>query len=80
MKQKKTLALDNPNQSSSARGVGVQVMYNYQPVTFGKEVYLLSNADSTTITLPFQAWLIRLSDAIEAGDVNATATFDMIYR
>ena len=78
--QKKTLALDNPNQSSSARGVGVQVMYNYQPVTFGKEVYLLSNADSTTITLPFQAWLIRLSDAIEAGDVNATATFDMIYR
>lgn len=55
-------------------------MYNYQPVTFGKEVYLLSNADSTTITLPFQAWLIRLSDAIKAGDVNATATFDMIYR
>lgn len=78
--QKKTLALDNPNQSSSARGIGVQVLYNYQPVTFGKEVYLLSNVNSTSITLPFQAWLIRLSDAIEAGKINATATFDMIYR
>lgn len=75
-----TLQLDNLSNSSSAKGVGVQVLNNGQPIDFGKQYDLLSNVTSTAITLSYQARLIRLSDAIQAGDVNATATFDMIYR
>lgn len=75
-----TLQLDNLTSSSSAQGVGVQILYNGQPIDFDKQYDLLSNVTSTAVTLPYQARLIRLSDAIRAGDVNATATFDMIYR
>lgn len=75
-----TLALDNQAQSTSAQGVGVQILQNGEPIIFGMERAVLRNVTSTKVTLPFQARLIRLNDNIRAGDINATATFDMIYR
>ncbi|NBD00090.1 fimbrial protein [Atlantibacter hermannii] len=75
-----TLALDNQAQSTSAQGVGVQILQHGEPIMFGMERAILNNVTSTKITLPFQARLIRLNDNIRAGDINATATFDMIYR
>lgn len=74
------LALDNPEQATSAKGVGVQILQNDELVNFGEEKALLTNVSNAQVTLPFQARLIRLSDAIGTGEVNATATFDMIYR
>lgn len=78
--QPNTLVLDNVSTATSAQGVGVQILNNNQPVNFGQEIALLNNVSTTQINLPYQARLIRLDDDLKAGDVNATATFDMIYR
>ncbi len=73
------LTLNNLDDTTSAQGVGVQILYSGQPITFGE---LLSTVKSHEgeVTLPFEARVIRLNEALKAGEINATATFDMIYR
>lgn len=75
-----TLALSNPTDSTSAQGVGVQVLYNDQPVTFGTLLPAMQNVAEGGVILPFQAQILRLNEELKAGEVNATATFEMIYR
>lgn len=75
-----TLALNNLTDSSSAQGVGVQVLYNEQPVTFGTLLSTVQSVAQGGVILPFKAHIVRLNKALKAGEVNAIATFDMIYR
>ena len=78
--QNNILLLDNSGNVSSAQGVGVQILKDGQPINFGEQKEVVKSASTTKITLPYQARLIKLSSALRAGDVNATATFDMVYR
>ncbi|EAA4083173.1 hypothetical protein DO628_14705 [Salmonella enterica subsp. salamae] len=75
-----TLALNNQTDSTSAQGVGVQVLYNEQPITFGTLLPTMQNVAQGSVILPFQAQIMRLNEELKAGEVNATATFEMIYR
>ncbi|EAW0683921.1 fimbrial protein [Salmonella enterica] len=75
-----TLALNNQTDSTSAQGVGVQVLYNEQPITFGTLLPTMQNVAQGSVILPFQAQILRLNEELKAGEVNATATFEMIYR
>lgn len=78
--QNNILLLDNSGNVSSAQGVGVQIVKDGQPINFGEQKEVVKSASTTKITLPYQARLIKLSSALRAGEVNATATFDMVYR
>lgn len=75
-----TLALNNQTDSTSAQGVGVQVLYNEQPITFGTLLPAMQTVAQGSVILPFQAQILRLNEELKAGEVNATATFEMIYR
>lgn len=71
---------DNISQPGTAQGVGIQILSNNQPIDFGSEYNMINNVSTSQVTLPYQAQIIRLNDAIQTGDINATATFEMIYR
>ncbi|HCM1945142.1 TPA: fimbrial protein [Salmonella enterica subsp. salamae serovar 30:g,m,s:e,n,x] len=76
-----TLALNNLSAPTSAQGVGVQILYHDQPITFGELVPTVkSSAESGGLVLPFTAQILRLNEALKAGEIEATATFEMIYR
>ncbi|ECG8593654.1 hypothetical protein FNI15_05945 [Salmonella enterica subsp. salamae] len=76
-----TLALNNLSAPTSAQGVGVQILYRDQPITFGELVPTVkSSAESGGLVLPFTAQILRLNEALKAGEIEATATFEMIYR
>lgn len=74
------LALNNQTDSTSAQGVGVQVLYNEQPITFGTLLPTMQTVAQGSVILPFQAQILRLNEELKAGEVSATATFEMIYR
>lgn len=75
-----TLALNNLSSSTSAQGVGVQILYNEQPITFGELVPTVKSVEEGGLILPFTAQIVRLNEALKGGEVEATATFEMIYR
>lgn len=75
-----TLALNDLDSPTSAQGVGVQILYNDRLVTFGELLPTVKNVAEGSVNLPFKAHVIRLNENLRAGEINATATFDMIYR
>ncbi|MDU6411469.1 MAG: fimbrial protein [Yersiniaceae bacterium] len=77
-----TLQLDNATAPGSAKGVGVQILQanSSTPLQFGKEYAMQQAVPAGALTLPFQARYIRLDSALEQGEANATATFEMTYR
>ncbi|WP_165699587.1 fimbrial protein [Chimaeribacter californicus] len=77
-----TLQLDNTGEAGSAKGVGVQILQanSSTPLQFGKEYAMQKAVPAGALSLPFQARYIRLESALEPGEANATATFEMTYR
>jgi len=80
--QQDILALDNPDQPDSAQGIGVQILFQDQPVSFNQTRQVWTTAHTQQVTVPFQAQVIRLYDrsSLRGGNINATATFEMVYR
>lgn len=74
------LALSNLSDPTSAQGVGVQVLYNDRAITFGELIPAGKYTAGGSVILPFKAQVLRLNETLKAGEINATATFDMIYR
>ncbi|CNI31575.1 fimbrial componenet [Yersinia frederiksenii] len=72
-----------PNASSTASGVGIQLLRgNGAPVTFGT-VYLLDNYDATlkaNYTVPLQAGLFQTGSTVGAGSANSNITFTLNYK
>ncbi|PHM46042.1 fimbrial adhesin protein precursor [Xenorhabdus mauleonii] len=64
--------------NGSAEGVGIQVLYQEQPVIFNSLVKL-GNSEHGTYSIPFKARYIQTADHITAGKVKATATLDINY-
>lgn len=79
--QQDILALDNAEQTSSAHGVGVQILFHDQAMEFNQTRAIWASATTSHVIVPFQARVIRLaSSPLQGGDINATATFEMVYR
>ena len=80
--QPDTLQLDNAGAAGSAQGVGVQILQagNSTPLHFGRQYAMKQSAPAGLLSLPFQARYIRLDGALESGEADATATFEMTYR
>lgn len=76
------LALDNPDQADSAQGVGVQILFQNQPIAFNQSQQIWTTAQTEHFSVPFKAQVIRLYDKspLRGGNINATATFEMVYR
>lgn len=80
-----TLAANQPVSSSvlsntgSATGVGVQLLYNNLPVTFGSAIPL-GNAPTGPLSIPFDARYYQTGGTIPGGgSVQATATYTLTY-
>jgi major type 1 subunit fimbrin (pilin) len=72
-----------PNATSTASGVGIQLLRgNNTPVTFGT-IYLLDNYDATAkanYRVPMQAGLFQTGKSVTAGSVNTAITFTLNYK
>lgn len=72
-----------PNATSTASGVGIQLLRdNNTPVTFGT-VYLLDNYDASAkanYTVPMQAGLFQIGNFVTAGSANTAITFTLNYK
>ena len=77
-----TLQPDNAGAAGSANGVGVQLLQadSRALLHFGQEYAMPQAAPGGALSLPFQARYIRLDNALESGEANATATVEMTYR
>ncbi|WP_181969832.1 fimbrial protein [Paraburkholderia sp. DHOC27] len=77
---------------STAAGVGVQLLYQNVPVTFGSASYSYTTSSTPTTTgvalgtlsgvqnIPFQARYIQTAASVTPGLVKAIATFTMNYN
>ncbi|CAI0788794.1 fimbrial protein [Serratia ficaria] len=73
------LALVNPDASTSARGVGVQLLYRGIPLALGERL-ALEAAPQGLRSYPFGARYYQTQPQIAAGDANAVATFSLTYQ
>lgn len=65
-------------EEGSATGVGVQLLYQGQPVTFLQALQLpQQRAD---LTLPFRARYYQMTDEVSAGSLRAMAKFSLSYQ
>lgn len=73
------LRLTNPNDSSTAKGVGIQVLKDTRPVRFGDRVPLTVSSTGT-LSLKYSARFYQIDNAVSGGKANSTATFTIEYR
>ena len=73
------LALDNPSNSSTAKGVGVQLLNGTTPITLGTAQFLQQSTNGNLV-VTLKARYYQISPTITAGDAKATATFTMSYN
>lgn len=78
--QQTILSLDNNSELYSAQGLGVQILNNGQPINFQEQKEVIESVTTPKVSLPYQARLIRFNETLRAGEINATATFDIIYH
>lgn len=67
------------NSSSGNPGVGIQVLFNNTPITFGSVIKIINNAQAQE-KLPFDAYYYYNGNGITAGPVTALTTFTLTYN
>lgn len=66
---------------STAKGVGIQLLYNNAPVQFGTAIHYGTVAtQGENVKIPFRAAYYQTETALQPGTVNATASFTMTYQ
>lgn len=77
------ISLTNPNASSTAKGIGVQIFINNQSVAqqLAKNINLTPSKLTTneTINLPVEFKYIKTSDTISTGEANAIVDLTFTY-
>nr|WP_179254168.1 fimbrial protein [Burkholderia sp. AU33423] len=74
--------------SSTAQGIGYQVLRNSAPVNFGPDAATAGNpnqwsagqASGNSFSIPLVARYLRTSDAMQPGSVNGQLSFTMSYQ
>lgn len=74
------LTMDNPDSTTVATGVGVQVLYNSAPVSLGTRFRVATTSADGAYSIPLQARYYQTKTAITPGQANANATFTMTYQ
>lgn len=73
------LALSPSSGGTVATGVGVQVLYNNNPVSFGTLINI-GTAGSGAYNIPLVGRYYQTNARVTGGQANATATFTMTYN
>ncbi|MFZ4832477.1 fimbrial protein [Rouxiella sp. Mn2063] len=76
---KGVIALSPSGTEKVATGVGVQVLYNNNPVTFGSMI-TVGTAGSGVYNIPLVGRYYQTASKVTSGRANATATFTMTYN
>jgi len=74
------LALDSAGSSGVASGVGIQLLSNNTPVTFGNWINAGTASSSGAYNIPLQARYYQTAQTITAGTANSSATFTLTYQ
>jgi type 1 fimbria pilin len=65
---------------STAAGLGVQVLYQMQPLPFGSASYQSLGTRSGATRVAFEARYIRTARSVSPGTLKAVATFNLSYN
>ncbi|OMG72838.1 hypothetical protein BW685_14230 [Burkholderia ubonensis] len=76
------------NKSSSAKGIGYQILYDSSPVSFGpdsaaagtKNQWSLGKTTSEDVSIPLTARYLRTSNTVVPGAATGQASFTMSYQ
>lgn len=70
----------NQSSETTATGIGIQMLYNNNPMIFGSQINTGSSATEGNYSIPFTARYLQIQPVVTAGHANASATFTMSYR
>ena len=73
------LALTGQGNTGTAKGVGVQLLYNGTPLTLNNRLVMKSAAGGQE-TFPLTARYYQTLPVVEAGSANASATLNLTYQ
>lgn len=73
------LPLNNPDASTTAKGVGLELLYGQNKVTLGQALSLGTTASGLN-SYNFTARYVQTESSIQAGEANATANFTINYE
>ncbi|WP_320724650.1 fimbrial protein [Enterobacter cloacae] len=73
------MALTGQGNSGTAKGVGVQLLYNGSPLTLNSRLLLKQSAGGQE-TLPLTARYYQTLTSVESGSANASATLNLTYQ
>jgi type 1 fimbria pilin len=74
------LPLTTATEGTTAGGVGIQVLYNDTPVTFGKMFTIATTTAKGAMTIPLKARYYQTAATVTAGQANSMATFTLTYQ
>ena len=78
----------SPNDASSAKGVGYQILYNSSPVNFGPDSATAGNRNQwsvgktsgESVSIPLTARYLRTSKTVISGTASGQASFTLSYQ
>ncbi|EWG65691.1 Fimbria adhesin protein precursor [Enterobacter sp. DC4] len=74
------LALTQATTGATASGVGVQVLYNDTPVTFGSMFNVGTATTKGAYAIPLTARYYQTTEKVTGGQANSLATFTITYQ
>lgn len=76
-----TIGLSNPTDSNTAKGYGIQVKYNNQPIKLGQLITVSEkNNNAGHYAIPLEAGYIQTTDTTTAGKADGTLQFTLQYH
>ncbi|HED1254856.1 TPA: fimbrial protein, partial [Citrobacter amalonaticus] len=66
--------------SNAATGVGIQLLYNNQPMRLGSDVAVGTSSTGGGFTVPLKARYYQTGDHITTGAANGVLSFTMTYQ
>lgn len=76
-----TVGLTNANDSNTAKGYGIQVKYQNQPIKLGQLMTITEkNNNSGSYSIPLEAGYIQTSETTNAGKANGVLQFTLQYH
>lgn len=74
------LGLTSPAAPTTAKGVGVQIVYNNAPLTIGGGFTLAQGAVAGQMVIPLTARYYQTQSTVTMGTANASATLNLTYQ
>ncbi|WP_431222077.1 fimbrial protein [Serratia sp. L9] len=65
--------------NDAASGLGIQLLYNDQPMPLGSDVSVGASSSGGGFTVPLKARYYQTGDKITPGTANGVLTFTMLY-